>query len=100
MNDLLQTSDGSRSTDRRIERNALESQVSLQRAVRTLRAILQRYEMDRVANSHTRSHSIQVALGDTDMCWIAAAIKVLEQSIARGATEAAAGAAAQAHPET
>ena len=51
----------------------------LQQAVRTLRAIRQRYEAGSNAGSgYVRSYSVQVALGYADMLWITAAIEALE----------------------
>jgi hypothetical protein len=73
--------------------------VNLQLALRTLRGIRQRYEIDRARNSDARLLTMHVALGYADICWINAVIEVLEESIARSATDAA-GLAAQAHPET
>jgi hypothetical protein len=72
--------------------------VSLQLALRTLRGIRQRYEIDRARNSDARFLTMHVAVGYADICWINAAIEALEESIAASAD--AAGAAAQAHPET
>ena len=57
------------------------TQASLQQALRTLRAIRQRYEIDRSRNSSTRFLSIQVALGYADKCWITAAIEAVEKAI-------------------
>jgi hypothetical protein len=68
-------------------------------ALRTLRGIRQRYEIDRARNSDARFLTIHVAVGHADICWINAAIEALQESIAGSATDAA-GAAAQAHPET
>jgi hypothetical protein len=79
--------------------NPPESQVTLQQALRTLRGIRQRYEIERTAHPDARSFSMHVAVGDSDMFWIAATIEALEKPIAAGATEAA-GPAAQARPET
>jgi hypothetical protein len=59
-----------------------DSQVSIQRALLTLRGIRQRYEMERTAHPHMRSYNLQVALGDSDMNWIDAAIEALERPIA------------------
>jgi hypothetical protein len=73
--------------------------VSLQLAVRTLRGIRQRYEIERARNSDARSLTMHVAVACADICWINAAIEALEESIA-GSTTDAAGAAVQAHPET
>jgi hypothetical protein len=59
-----------------------ENQVRLQQAVRTLRAIRQRYEMGRnVDSDYVRAYSLQVALGYADMFWITAAIEALEKAI-------------------
>lgn len=59
-----------------------ESRVRLQQAVRTLRAIRQRYEMGRnVDSDYVRAYSLQVALGYADMFWISAAIEALEKTI-------------------
>ena len=55
-----------------------ETQVTLQQALRTLRGIRQRYEMERTAHPYMRSYNVQVALGDSDMIWIAATIEALE----------------------
>lgn len=51
----------------------------LKQALRTLRAIQQRYETGRnVDSDYIRSYTVQVALGYADMLWIAAAIQALE----------------------
>ena len=51
----------------------------LEQAIRTLRAIRQRYETESDAGSgRRRSFTIQVALGYADMRWLAAAIEALE----------------------
>jgi hypothetical protein len=78
--------------------NPPESQGTLQQALRTLRGIRQRYEMERTAHPDVRSYGMHVALGDSDMFWIAATIEALEKPIATGATEDA-GPAARARPE-
>jgi len=53
----------------------------LEQAIRTLRAIRQRYESESDAGSaRRRSYSLQVALGYADMRWIAAAIEALERA--------------------
>lgn len=63
-----------------------ESQVRLQQAVRTLRALRQRYEMGRnVDSDYVRGYSLQVSLGYADMFWITAAIEALEKAIADAA---------------
>ena len=99
MNSALQEYNGTRPAHGSIERNPFESQVSLQLALRTLRGIRQRYEIDRARNSDARSLTMHVAVGYADMSWINAAIEILEESLAGSATDAA-GAAVQAHPET
>ena len=99
MNSALHSYNGTRTAHRPIERSPVESQVSLQLALRTLRGIRQRYEIERARNSDARYLTMHVAVGCADICWINAAIEVLEESIAGSATDAA-GAAAQAHPET
>jgi hypothetical protein len=76
-----------------------ESQVRLQQAVRTLRAIRQRYEMGRnVDSDYVRAYSLQVALGYADMFWITAAIEALEKAIVDEAKPT--DAAADAQPKT
>jgi len=53
----------------------------LEQALRTLRAIRQRYETESDAGSaRRRSYTIQIALGYADMRWIAAAIEELEKA--------------------
>lgn len=99
MNAVLQAHDGGRPDQRRNDSTLSESQVSLQRALRTLRAIRQRYVIDRARNSDALSLSVQVAFGQADMCWITSAIEAVEKAIVAGATEAV-GPAAQARPET
>ena len=66
-----------------------ESQVTLQQALRALRGIRRRYELERTAHPDMHSYNVHVALGDSDMIWIAATIEVLEKPIAAGVTEAA-----------
>jgi len=52
----------------------------LEQALRTLRAIRQRYEMESAAGSgRRRSYTVHVALGYADMRWIAATIEALEE---------------------
>jgi len=59
------------------------SQVRLQQAVRTLRALRQRYELERnVDSDYARAYSLQVAFGYADMFWITAAIEALEKALA------------------
>jgi hypothetical protein len=55
----------------------------IQQALRTLRAIRQRYETGRDAGSgYVRFDSVQVALGYADMLWITAVIDALEKAVA------------------
>jgi hypothetical protein len=83
MSATLQTGNGDRSAHRHHDGNPSESQVSLQQALRTLRAIRQRYETGRSTSSdYVRSYSVQVALGYADMLWITAAIEALEKAVA------------------
>jgi hypothetical protein len=59
-----------------------------QQALRTLRAIRQRYETGRqVESGYVRASTVHLALGHADMFWVSAAIDVLEKSIADGAVE-------------
>jgi hypothetical protein len=52
----------------------------LEQALRMLRGIRQRYETESEAGSgRRRSHTVQVALGYSDMRWIGAAIEALER---------------------
>jgi hypothetical protein len=63
------------------------SQVRLQQAVRTLRALRQRYELERnVDSDYVRAYSLQVAFGYADMFWITAAIEALEKALADSTT--------------
>lgn len=80
MNTTPRTHNGAASHHTGNERTSSESQARLQRAVRTLRAIRQRYQIDCMRNSHAGSRSVQVALGHADMCWIGAAIEALEEA--------------------
>jgi len=64
---------------------ASERQASLQQALRTLRAIWQRYEIDRMRNSDQRARVVHIALGRSDMCWITAAIGAPEEAVAAAA---------------
>ena len=64
------------------ERNVPESHERLQQALRTLRAIGQRYEIDRATNPDERSFTLKIALGCADMRWISAVIELLEKSTA------------------
>lgn len=54
----------------------------LEQALRTLRAIRQRYETGRdVDSGYIRSGTIQIALGYADMLWITATIEALEKAM-------------------
>ena len=83
----------------RKETRPSESQVSLQRALRTLRAVRQRYETCRNAHADARFYSVHVVVDNGDVAWIAAAIEAVEKAIAAGAAKAA-GRAAEARSET
>jgi len=50
----------------------------LERALNTLRAIQQRYEIERHSHPEAGSRTVHAAFGDSDMSWIAAAIEALE----------------------
>jgi len=67
------------------ETTASARHASLQQALRTLRGIWQRYEIDRVRNSGLRAQVVHVALGHADMSWITAAIGALEEAVAAAA---------------
>ena len=95
----LQTYDGYRSAHRDDNANPTESQVSLQQALTTLRAIRRRYATGREAHPEARFFSAQLALGSADMFWLTAAIEALEKSVAVTASEAD-EAAVQGRPET
>ena len=71
----------SRDPDWRDHSNPSETQMAVQQALRTLRAIRLRYEIDR-SNSDTRLRSVLVALSCADMQWITAAVEALEKAIA------------------
>jgi hypothetical protein len=58
-----------------------ESQVSLQRALRTLRAVRQRYETGRNAHADARFYGMHVVVDHGDVAWIAAAIEAVEKAI-------------------
>jgi hypothetical protein len=60
-----------------------DSLMSLQQALRTLRAIRMRYEIDR-QNSGARLRNVTVSLSCADMLWVTAAIQALEKTIAAG----------------
>ena len=58
-----------------------ERQATVQQALRILRGIRRRYETERTAYPDARCN-LHVALGDSDMNWIDAAIAALEEPIA------------------
>ncbi len=70
-----------RDPNRRDYRNASEGQGTIQQALRTLRGIRLRYEVDR-RNSDAPVRSVLVALSCADMHSITAAIEALESTIA------------------
>jgi hypothetical protein len=51
----------------------------IEQALRTLRAIRQRYETESDAGSGKRSYTVHVALGYADMAWVTATIEALEK---------------------
>jgi hypothetical protein len=59
-----------------------ESQKSLQRALRTLNGIRQRYELGRCAHPDVSLFRVQVVVDRGDLAWINAAIDALEKAIA------------------
>jgi hypothetical protein len=61
---------------------------TLQHALRALRGIRQRYEMERTAHPNGRSFTVHVTLVDSDMFWISATIEALEKPIAAAETPA------------
>ena len=66
----------------------------LEQALRTLRAVRQRFEMESNAGSgRRRSYTVQVAFGYADMRWITAAIEALEE-----VTQGTHSAESSAHP--
>jgi hypothetical protein len=73
--------------------------VSLERALRTLRGVRQRYETGRNAHPDARSYSVHVVVDYGDVAWITTAIEAVEKAIAVDAAESA-GPAAEARPET
>ena len=56
----------------------------LERALNTLRALRQRYEVERHSHPEAGSRSVHAAFGDSDMSWIAAAIEALETAASEG----------------
>jgi hypothetical protein len=91
---------GSDATERHaVHRAGFSLPKSLQRALRTLRAVRQRYEKGRNAHPDARSYSLHVVVDHSDVAWITAAIEAVEKAIAAGAPEGA-GSPAEARPET
>jgi len=88
MNVALQAYNSARSDQSRHERDLFESQASLQRALRTLRAVRQRYETGRNADPNARSYGVHVVVDQGDVAWITAAIEAVGKAIAAGALEA------------
>jgi hypothetical protein len=78
-----------RDPNRRSETKPSESQLGLQRALRTLRAVRQRYETGRNAHPDARSYSVNVAVDHGDLAWITAAIEAVEKALATGRAEPA-----------
>ena len=83
---LARTSQQRESREPNRRKNPPESRVTLQLALRTLRGIRARYEMERATHPYTRLYSVHVALDDSDMQWIAATIEALEDPVAARAT--------------
>jgi len=83
----------SRELDRLNDRSPSKSQESLQRALRTLSGIRERYEVGRHAHPDARFYSVHVVVDRGDVAWINATIGALEKAIAASATNAAAPAA-------
>ena len=86
-----------RDPNRRSETKPSESQLSLQRALRTLRAVRQRYETGRNALPDARSYRVDMVVDHGDVAWITAAIEALEKASTAGTGEPA-GPAAQGSP--
>jgi hypothetical protein len=89
----------SRDANRRNQTKLSESQVSLQRALSTLRGVRQRYETGHTAHPDARYYSVHVVVDPGDIAWISAAIEAAEKAIAAGAAEAT-GPAVEARPGT
>ena len=64
-----------------------ERQVSLQRALRTLSGIRERYQLGRYAHPDLPFFRVQVAVDGGDVAWITATIQTLEKVIAAVASE-------------
>jgi len=64
-----------------------ESQVSLERALRTLSGIRERYQLGRYAHPDLPFFRVQVAVDGGDVAWITATIQTLEKVIAAVASE-------------
>jgi hypothetical protein len=72
-----------------------DRQVSLQRALRTLSGIRERYKLGHYAHPDLPFFRVQVVVDGGDVAWITATIETLEKVIAAVATDAV-GPAAQA----
>lgn len=64
-----------------------DSQISLQRALRTLSGIRERYELGRYAHPDLPFFRVQVVVDGGDVAWITATIETLEKVIAAVACE-------------
>ena len=64
-----------------------ESQVSLQRALRTLNGIRERYQLGRYAHPDLPFFRVQVVVDGGDVAWINATIETWEKVIAAVASE-------------
>ena len=64
-----------------------DSQMSLQRALRTLTGIRQRYEVGRHVDADAHFYRVHVVVDPSDMAWITATIEALERVIADAATD-------------
>jgi hypothetical protein len=78
----------SREPTRLNDRNPSESEVSLQRALRTLSSIRQRYELARHVHPDAPFLRVDVVVEGSDVAWLSATIEALEKAIAAGVTEA------------
>ncbi len=67
--------------------NPAESVASLERALRTLKAIRQRYEVGCSAHRDARFYGVQVVVDRSDVAWISATIEALERAVPVAGTE-------------
>ena len=65
-----------------------DRQVSLQRALRTLSGIRERYKLGHYAHPDLPFFRVQVVVDGGDVAWITATIETLEEVIAAVATDA------------